>query len=241
MRMKKWFVLCLVLLGAAACLYLSHVPDAGRIHIYSQGDEKWLQVAYGPEGSGKTLNEQGCGVFALAHAAQWLGLEEKDERETLPVSMAGIFCPEGSGYYTNEGMDVCTRYFWHTAYRGLGVVSGWSSERNLSLKQVLRRGGVAVLHIKSPSSGHWVLAAALSPDGSKVLVIDSCVNVIDEAGLNAYTYEKKTKSFVPVEDWIRLSGNGQLRGGAAYWLDYEAAAKRHSGQNYIMPERKVFP
>ena len=60
--------------------------DAGRIHIYSQGDEKWLQVAYGPEGSGKTLNEQGCGVFALAHAAQWLGLEEKDERETLPVS-----------------------------------------------------------------------------------------------------------------------------------------------------------
>ena len=89
-----------------------------------------------------------------------------------------------------------------------------------------------MLHVKSPSTGHWVLAAALSHDGSRVLVIDSSLFVMAEAGVTAYT-RSRLGTFRPVTDWEKVSVNGDIRGGGSYWLDYEDAARMHAGNSYI--------
>ena len=235
--MKKTAFLLLIAvisLLAAAFAPFFHMPDANRIHIYSQGDSKWDAVAYGPEGSGKTLLRQGCGVFTLAHASQWLGLEDKDDGEQLPVRYAGIFTPETAGYYTNQGMDVCTLYYGSELYADRGASSGWSADEAPVLRDVLRKGGVSVLHIKSPTTGHWALAVALSPAETKVLVIDSCLYVMADTQTPAYTFNPETLSFERIQNWTEVSRSGDLRGGGAYWIDYADAARMHAGSSYIL-------
>lgn len=234
--MKKFLPVLLAILTAALLaagfLALPARPEADRIRIYSQGEARWDDCAYGPDGSGNTLRRQGCGVFVLAHAAQWLGLEAKDTDEALPLRYAAVFSPEEAGHYTNTGMDVCTLYCGRKLYADKGIQSGWSAKGEPLLKAVLAGGGVAVLHVKSPSTGHWVLAAALSPDGSRVLVIDSSLFVMAEAGVTAYT-RSHLGTFRPVTDWEKVSVNGDIRGGGSYWLDYEDAARMHAGNSYI--------
>lgn len=202
-------------------------PSADDIHLYTQGDTKWNNVAYDGNSS---LYWRGCGIFALSHAAQWLGVEPTDTDEILPPKYAKWTF---NGYNTVDGMDVFTRGF----ISSYGLVGEWSKTANLPWNDVFASHGVSILHVPS-KNGHWVLAVGMSLDKTRILVVDSWIGCMYSVGVQAWTYNTVTNEFIALEtvnDWNGISSNGTLEGGAQYWIPVSTATSFRDGSNYILP------
>jgi len=191
---------------------------------------------------GMTLAGGGCGLFALTHIAQYLGLEPTGNPE-LPYEFAKEYkYTYVSGLGENSGYECYHRF---ANNYGLKYTS------NGKLKDVLKNGGADILS----KNKHLVAAVDISEDESKVRIIDSCSEMIQKSGVTCYIYNKESNVFSRIMDWSTVAGKidafynakidvvnkcypviveaypGKTWGAAEYWIDYSEAEKW--GHNYF--------
>ena len=220
----------------------SHYTVNDRTAIYTQWDNHWHEKVY--NSGGKIYNDQGnlvghslatggCGVFAMAHVAQFLRMEPVDTNGSLPTSFSKKYQYSyvyGSPWLTNFCSDYALNVNWDR-YPG-------------ALADVLNAGGASIMSMY----GHLVAAVELSADGQKVRIIDSCAYLPQSHGITCYSYNESTQVFSKIGDWNKVAGKvdafynddlsgiftsyeGSPYGGAEYWIDYDTA--EGFGHNYI--------
>ena len=130
--------------------------------IFNQRCREW-NTPYEWEGNGETLSSAGCGIFSLAHAAQYLDGEAVD-----PVELASYSCRAGG-----RGDDGTDRPALLAAMErdGLAARYGFFYERDglrndlETLFDHLLQGGTALCHLRV---GHIVaLIGAREENGEK--------------------------------------------------------------------------
>ena len=226
-------VLCFGLMVFPAQAYTpDYSPVRNRIQIYSQWNGDCYKIMYYSRTTGAPLGElggHGCGLFALCHMIQWCGYDVKDREEpgykNLPIRIEEVISQRTCDNMTPAVNELQKLY---------PDLRKYSSSTPLST--VLREGGAAVLLY----SGHFILAADISPDGQYVHIIDSCVPAL-RTKMDKWVYDTATSSFksttvdqiaVRSVNWTSYKGSsgyqelkpGNNLGGGDYWITYSNAA-----------------
>lgn len=216
-----------ILFGAAE---LQPVPEgadyllaSNSIRVYSQGSKDYI---------GQTsclqqydLRRVGCGVFAVAHALQWMGCDGWSGLDDFLGQIGELTHPADYGYAFAEGVNEIYPDFT------LGSISPNEGAARYydELQALFARGGCGMFS----HAGHYILVVGFSSDGSKVHVIDSSAgSTLSHMGsYHAYYCDPLAKQWVtisPDQDgaWDvpgRYSASGTWVGmksyGREYWVD----------------------
>ena len=218
-----------ILFGAAVVQPVPEGSDyllaSNSIHIYSQGSRDYIGKTSCLQQYG--LQRAGCGVFAVAHALQWMGCDKWTNLEDFLVQIAELTHPADYGYAFAEGVNALYPDFT------LGAISPNEGAANYysKLRTLFAAGGCGMFSYEC----HYVLVIGFSSDGSKIHVIDSSTGstLSHLGGYHAYYCDPMAKQWVtitPTQDgaWHvpgRYSSSGtwaEMKSyGREYWVDRE--------------------
>ena len=198
---------------------------SNSIRIYSQGSRDYIGMTSCLQQYG--LQRAGCGVFAVAHALQWMGCDNWTGLDDFLEQIQNLTHPADFGYAFAEGVNALYPDFT------LGAISpNEGAERYYSnLRALFAAGGCGMFSYE----GHYILVIGFSSDGSKIHVIDSSTGStlghMDR--YHAYYCDPLAKQWVtisPVQNgaWDvpgRYSSSGtweEMKSyGREYWVDRE--------------------
>ena len=204
--------------------------DYGRIQIYDQGE--FPNIVYSRNGG--SLADNGCGLFTLNHAMQWVGMSnvpspesmaQTDMRKGLLGFDAGYFLGSADTYdFLAEDLYLCCN----------------DRERfKARIDQLFSKGSAVTLHVRGDNgftgrrtSGHYCLGVGFTADKSKVHIIDSSsgttLGVLESTKYNGYYYSNGSlkpidKSWDLVAAIRAVTGNkaADYASGAEYWVDFD--------------------
>ena len=216
-----------ILFGAAEVQPVPEGSDyllaSNSIHIYSQGSRDYIGKTSCLQQYG--LQRAGCGVFAVAHALQWMGCDNWTNLEDFLVQIAELTHPADYGYAFAEGVNALYPDFT------LGAISPNEGAANYysKLRALFAAGGCGMFSYE----GHYILVIGYSSDGSKIHVIDSSTGstLSHLGGYHAYYCDPMAKQWVtiaPTRDgaWHvpgRYNSSGtwaEMKSyGREYWVD----------------------
>lgn len=199
----------------------------GDFTLYSQRDGWWSDKRY----SVSNLSDSGCAIFTLAHALQWLGYEGDAIRpENLAVKYA--FCLVDGGTLNQTLIGRTARDF------------GYKTQEKLIYKKdviadKLNSGAVFTFAIVK---GHIAMAAGISADGEKILIVDSAPSCTLERIKDGKMYLlNENGEYTVISDLAEVPDQKYYfetdqYGGLIYYLDMDYVAKR--GVRLIQPKEK---
>ncbi len=218
-----------ILFGAAVIQPVPEEEDyllaSNSIHIYSQGSRDYIGRTSCLQQYG--LQRAGCGVFAVAHALQWMGCDNWTNLEDFLEQIAELTHPADYGYAFAEGVNALYPDFTLGAISpNEGAASYYSK-----LRALFAAGGCGMFSYE----GHYILVIGFSSDGSKIHVIDSSTGstLSHLGGYHAYYCDPMARQWVtisPTRDgaWHvpgRYSASGtwaEMKSyGREYWVDRE--------------------
>ena len=204
--------------------------DDSRIEIHNQGSYPHLDYS---RDSG-SLTDNGCGLFTLNHAMQWVGMSNVPS----PESMAQTDMERGllgfdPGYFVKSANTY--GFLAEDLYRCCNDREQFRSR----IDQLFSRGNVVTLHVRGDNgftgrrtAGHYCAGVGITADKSKVHIIDSSsgttLGVLKSTEYNGYYYSNG--SLKPIDkSWdsdttIRaVTGNraSDYFSGAEYWVDFD--------------------
>ncbi len=191
---------------------------------YSQRDGWWKNKSY----KDSNLDAAGCAIFTLSHALHRMGIEG-EETEPAALGKKYAFCLVKGG--TSNVMLI----------REAGEAFVFQTRADLyeNKNEIISQFRDGAMFSFSIVLGHIALAAELSPDESKVLIVDSAPGVTLERIKkgNMYYLDDKGK-YVKFTDLADVPGSryyleSQQWGGLNYYLDLSYVARR--GVRLIKP------
>lgn len=227
---------------------------SNSIRIYSQGSRDYIGETSCAQQYG--LQRAGCGVFAVAHALQWMDCDSWTGLEDYLDQIADLIHPADYGYGFAEGVNEIYPDFT------LGAISPneGAAKYYSSLRALFAAGGCGMFSYE----GHYILVIGFSSDGSKIHVIDSSSgSTLSHLGAyQAYYCDPLAKQWVPISPlrngaWDvpgRYSASGtwaEMKSyGREYWVDreyvYDGNRAWYGGVPMITftpgkaPERRLF-
>lgn len=187
--------------------------------LYSQKDGWWYKVKY----SNNNLQKAGCAIFSMSHILQRLGFTGEEITPQKLGRTYSYFYKAGEGTW-NEGLVTkCAPLYDFVTQKDL-----LRSTREIS--EALRRGDYFSFSIVD---GHIAVADGVSPDGTKVHILDSAPGATFERirFKDRIFFRNEDGSFTAVSDPSGLPGirwffETKEYGGMAYWMDIEYCANR---------------
>lgn len=192
--------------------------------VYSQKDGWWSDKRYGSS----NLEDSGCAIFTLAHGLQLL---KYTGEKILPQNLAREygFCLVDGGTLNSTLIGRTARDFSYSTQEELIKDKG-------KIRARFQNGAVFTFAIVK---GHIALAAGLSEDGEKILIVDSAPSVTLEriSGGKLYLPDEKG-TWTQITDLAQVPGatyyfETDQYGGLTYYLDLSYVAKR--GVRLIQP------
>ena len=192
--------------------------------LYSQRDGWWSDKRY----SVSNLSDSGCAIFTLSHALQWLGYEGESLRpENLAVKYA--FCLVDGGTLNQTLIGRTARDY------------GYKTQDKLITKKnvIIEKFNDGAVFTFAIVKGHIAMAAEVSEDGEKIMIIDSAPSCTMERikGGNMYLRNEEGE-YTVITDLNDVPGldyyfETDQYGGLIYYLDTDYVAKR--GVRLIQP------
>lgn len=202
----------------------SQVIEEEKKEIYSQKDGTWAETPYRKS----DLETAGCAVFTLSHALHRMGITG-EETEPAALAKTYAYCLVIGG--TNNGRLI------RTAAEDFSFITESALIKNPKrIKELFREGAMFSFSV---AVGHIALAADLSEDGKKVLIIDSAPTATFERLKKSKMYRLDSSgNMQPVTDLSEFPGARRYLttrhyDGLSYYLDLNYVAKR--GVRLIQP------
>ena len=204
--------------------------DYGRIQIYDQGN--YPHIVYSRDGS--SLADNGCGLFALNHAMQWVGMSDVPS----PESMAQIDMKRGLLGF-DPGYFLGSTDTYGLLAEDLYPCCNSREQFKSRIDQLFSQGHAVTLHVRGNNgfterhtSGHYFTGVGITADTSKLHIIDSnsgtTLGVLKCSEYNGYFLSDGLLK--PIEkSWdlaatIRaVTGNkaSDYASGSEYWVDFD--------------------
>lgn len=223
-RILSALLVCVMLVGLVPMMGTKVNAVNRDIQVYSQ----WDVDAYGGINS-NWLNTSGCGWFTIGHALQWLRIIGKDS-ESSNAAIRQLYINSGYKDTANNGIGVGLSYV-KTVYENFNYAY------STSLDSILNNGGVAVIH----QYGHYYLAVEYSSDNQYVHIIDSCIRVPYNNGVQLYKYTNGTYTASSVSDCAVRSDLRWYCTGSPNWemIRGNSASTTYAGGDYWVPTSEV--
>jgi len=204
--------------------------DYGRIQIYDQGN--YPHIVYSRDGS--SLADNGCGLFALNHAMQWVGMSNVPS----PESMAQIDMKrESLGF--DPGYFLGSTDTYGLLAEDLYPCCNSREQFRSRVDRLFSQGHAVTLHVRGDNgftgrqtSGHYITGVGLTAEKSKVHIIDSSsgstLGILKRSEYNGYYFSdgllKPIDKSWDLATTIRaVTGNkaSDYASGSEYWVDFD--------------------